>query len=331
MFVTLDPCNLAIARAQWVSSNGAPAILGLSGDGKQKVLAERSGLMKFDWSLAGQRDPAGGVSFVIAAAAESRESAADRLAGGIDAGRRSWRRQRRGAAEPGLRHWRIDLGGRPGCRLRLVKPGGDEARPQAVLAKQAAVYDFSLPGVVATVTLAIEAHREPLRKLTLDLDPALDLVEVASGGDSLSWDAVAATDLDAGRRDKSRRVSIVLPPSLEQGAASLRLRTLVPLSTGSLWKLPRMTFPGVVCRSNSISLVVPSPLRIDRLETHGCHQTGAEPLKTSAGEQLDFEAFLADSGLDVAFAAPRGSSRGVCRIDPARPRQYEQPPGRGLP
>ncbi len=66
MLMTLDPCNLAIARAQWVTSDGAPAVLGITGDGKLQVLAERSGQMKFDWSLAGQTDAAGGVSFAIA-------------------------------------------------------------------------------------------------------------------------------------------------------------------------------------------------------------------------------------------------------------------------
>ena len=57
MLMTLDPCNLAIARAQWVTSDGAPAVLGMTGNGKLQVLAERSGQVKFDWSLAGQREP----------------------------------------------------------------------------------------------------------------------------------------------------------------------------------------------------------------------------------------------------------------------------------
>ena len=94
MLMTLDPCNLAITRAQWVTSDGAPAVLGITGDGKLQVLAERSGQMKFDWSLAGQRDAAGGVSFHHRPAAESRESAADRVAGRIDADRRSRHRHR---------------------------------------------------------------------------------------------------------------------------------------------------------------------------------------------------------------------------------------------
>src|SRR5208283_2531960 len=66
MLMTLDPCNLAIARAQWVTSDGAPAVLGITGDGKLQVLAERSGQLKFDWSLAGQPDTAGNVNFTVA-------------------------------------------------------------------------------------------------------------------------------------------------------------------------------------------------------------------------------------------------------------------------
>ena len=93
MLMTLDPCNLAIARAQWVTSDGAPAVLGITGDGKLQVLAERSGQMKFDWSLAGQTGCRGRRELCHRPAAESREPAADRVAGRIDADRRSWHRQ----------------------------------------------------------------------------------------------------------------------------------------------------------------------------------------------------------------------------------------------
>ena len=162
MLMTLDPCNLAIARAQWVTSDGAPAVLGITGDGKLQVLAERSGQMKFDWSLAGQRDAGGRRELCHRLAAESRESAADRDAGRVDADCRSWHRQRRGPHGPRfppLDDWNWEAGPVAGCdwpRREAKKPGRQRSWPA-----NRRTYDFSLRGVELSVKLNIEAHREP--------------------------------------------------------------------------------------------------------------------------------------------------------------------------
>ncbi len=234
VLMTLDPCNLAIARAQWVTSDGAPAVLGITGDGKLQVLAERSGQMKFDWSLAGQRDTAGGVSFAIALPPSPvnrlRIELPNELAPTVDHGIVT----DEGPTDPGFHRWRLDLGGRPGCRLRLAKAGSEEARLQAVLASQSTTYEFSLRGLELSVNLNIEAHGEPLRKITLNLDPALELVEVSAGDVSLSW------NVSANLGDKRRQATIGLPPSLREIAAKLRLRAIAPLSMTGSWKLPRI-------------------------------------------------------------------------------------------
>ena len=130
----------------------------------------------------------------------------------------------------------------------------------------------------------------------MGLDPSLELVEVSAGDVPLSWNVAAS------RGGKPRQATIGLPPSLQEGAAKLRLRAIAPLSTAGSWKLPRIIFEGVVCRSSTIRLSVPSPLRIERLDTHGCRQTGVAALKTPAGEQLDFEAFAADAAVDVSLS-----------------------------
>ena len=135
MLMNLDPCNLAIARAQWVTSDGAPAVLGITGDGKLQVLAERgtgapstlgrtgSGQVKFDWSLAGQADAAGGVNFAIALPPSPVNRMAVELPAGltptVDRGIVS----DAGPMDADFHRFRLDLGGRPGCRLRLAKAG----------------------------------------------------------------------------------------------------------------------------------------------------------------------------------------------------------------
>ena len=389
MLMTLDPCNLAIARAQWVTSDGAPAILGMTGDGKLQVLAERAGKMKFDWSLAGtpaggSRDAAG-ASFSIALppspVSRLRIELPAELAPAVDYGVVT----DEGPIDGGFHRWRLELGGRPGCLLRLAKagsqdprgttgypPGGSAGR-HAILANRSTTYDISLRGLELTVKLNVEAWyprtpwvagHEPLRRVTVGLDPGLELVEVSSGGESLSWTVTEyPRGGDRGTRwvagAPTRQAIIELPPRApgapgrqEAGAtypwpASLQLRATAPLSMPGVWKLPRMTVDGVVYRSKTIRLSVSSPLWIEHLETHGCRQIGVAALKvpnessdspksnvsgtlrvpppngtrsvadtfsslpipstgtmysSSAGEQLDFETFLTDAGVDVSLS-----------------------------
>jgi len=296
MLMTLDPCNLAISRAQWVTSDGDPAVMGLTDNGKLQVLAERSGQMKFDWSLNGRQDSTGGVSFAIALppspANRLRVEMPAGLAPTVDHGIVT----DEGPVDLGFHRWRLDLGGRSECRLRLVKAGSEEARRQTVLASRSSTYDFSLLGVNLSVTLNIEAHREPLPKVVLGLDPSLELVSVSTGDGPLSWNVAG------NRGDKARQMTIELPPSLQEGATSLTLRAFAPLSTAGPWKLPRMIFHGIDSRTSTIHLSVQSPLHIDRLDTHGCRQTGVAAWKTSVGEQMDFESFDADAAIDVSMS-----------------------------
>jgi hypothetical protein len=314
MLMTLDPCNLAISRAQWITSDGAPAVLGLTGDGKLQVVAERSGQMKFDWSLAGQRDSAGGENFTIGVppspVSHMRLELPAELTPVTDLGIVI----DDGPADPGFRRWKIELGGRPGCRLRLAK-ARDEARPTTILASQLSTYDLSLRGLEVTATLNIEAHREPLRDVAVALDSSLDLIEVSvvdesperqlSEKESLSW------NVSPSHGGKVRQATISLPPSRRHGAVRLQLRAIAPLVVAAGWNLPRVSVHDVILRTNKIRLTVSAPLCLDQLQARGCLQTDVGTLAKSVGEQLDFEALGADAGVEVSVSQRAAEIRAV--------------------
>ena len=315
-----------------------PAVLGIAADGKLQVLAERSGRMKFEWSLAGQQDPAGGAGFVVALPpsplSRLRIDLPPELAPAVDHGvvTEDGPTMLRTVPDRGFRRWRIELGGWPGCRLRLAKAGGEEARPQAIVASQSSTYDFSPRGLELTVALNVEGRREPLRALELVLDPGLELVHASLDDVPLAWNMAAS------QGEKALRATIEVPPPLQEGAAKLRLRAIAPLSMGGDWKLPRIVVTGAACRLSTARLSVAAPLCIQRLQTHGCRQVGMAPAttttmsawcptwgpsvsaetaapsrstaadksavasgnpKVAAGEQLDFETFAADAAIEV--------------------------------
>ena len=134
----------------------------------------------------------------------------------------------RAPTDPGFHRWRLELGGRPGCRLRLAKAGSEEARPPTVLASQSTTYDFSLRGVELTVKLNVEAHREPLRKVTLGLDPSLELVEVSTGDVPLAWNVVGKSRRQ-GPASNDRTPAVAADRRGEVAAAAI-----APLSTAGV-------------------------------------------------------------------------------------------------
>ena len=254
MLVSLDPCNLAIARAQWVTSDGDTAILGPTADGKLQVLAERSGQLKFDWSLAGQQDAAGDANFALSLPPSSVSGLRIELPAAfvptVDHGIVT----DEGPADAGFHYWRLALGGRPGCHLRLAKAGSVQARPQPVLASQSAIYDISLRGAELAVKLKIEAHREPLPRITLDLDPSLELVEATVGESGAVLD----------QRGRSRRQ---VAPSRDQSSAiaARRRRRLAAASGCPAGYRRSLETASHHLRGFRLSLEAPSVSRLHRL------------------------------------------------------------------
>ncbi len=353
-FLTLDPCNLAIDRARWITSDGAPAVMGMSGDGgtghprsgsaagSMQLLAERAGQMKFDWSLAGQSEAGDGVTFAISLppcpASRLRIELPPNLLPAVDRGVVALV-DRAAPAEPESRCWNIELGGSSGCRLRLaVAPaqkgrGSEEGVPtrsegprQVLLADQSAVYDISLRGVDVAVDVRIDPHGGSLRKLLLDLDPRLELAGVEAGGLTLSWNPAPQSHL------KRRQAIVELPPALQEGPLSLRIRAVAPLPAGEPWKLPHLFVEGAVCRTNRVRLAVSAPLCVASLAAQGCRQTAVGPLKSANGEQLDFEAWDPDASLLLSVVRRPSEIQAVCRRhDGDWPRQDEQSSRRRFP
>ncbi len=90
-----------------------------------------------------------------------------------------------------LRRWEIELGGHNRCRLRIVPAGVAEQQRRLALARQSLIYDLSLRGAEVSVQLKLEAYEEPLRQVTLLMDPQLRLVTALRGDTAVPWSVVS--------------------------------------------------------------------------------------------------------------------------------------------
>jgi hypothetical protein len=306
MPLTLEPCNLAIDRAQWITSDGAPAVVGTSSDGHLQVLAERAGQMRFDWSLAAPHDSAEATVFAIrlppCPVNRMRIDLPAELLPAVDHGIIA----ADGPIESGIRRWTIELGGWSECRLRLAKKRGDDRQQPPFLADQSTAYDVSLRGLDVTVDLSVGAHLGSLRKLDLNVDRSLELLEIVAGGQSLSWNSLPAPG------GKWRHVTVELPASLQEGPAKLKFLALAPLTEGEAWKLPRIQVQTAIFRTNTMRLAVSSPLCVTNLTPHGCRQTAASALKSTTGELFAFEIDDPDADVEIALARRSVDVRATC-------------------
>ena len=226
-----------------------------------------------------------------------------------------------------LRRWEIELGGHNRCRLRIVPAGVAEQQRRLALARQSLIYDLSLRGVEVSVQLKLEAYEEPLRQVTLLMDPQLRLVTALRGDAAVPWSVVSPPG------SPLTRLVVTLPEPIRDGTGVLRLRALAPLAMGKPWRLPRIYPEGMFWQEGDATLLVPGPLVVERLTPVGCRQTGVGPLSAPQAGRVGAVRILrprCHGGVGVGPAPHRlgGAKR---HGDRAGQREDDQPRGGRLP
>jgi hypothetical protein len=290
--LTLAGINLAMAQPAWITPQAGPAALGLAPGRAAALLVEKPGKLGFRWSLRGTADEEGAIQFQVqlppCPANRLILDLPDNVACAPDRGLLS-------RAEPsgaGRVKWRVELGGQVRVRLSIAPPVGPRAASR-VQARQTTVYDFSLHGVDVGVQLALEIPSQPLKKLTVALDPGLELVAARYGDRPLAW-SILPVD---GRQ--GNRVELGFPEPV-QGSQTIRLSALAPLSTDQPWRLPRVRPQGVYWQQGAANLLLPQPLVLNRLVCDGWRQSGVGPLPAPrTGESLQMECFSPEGTAEV--------------------------------
>ena len=324
----LEPCNLALGKIAWDPAEilpspvwaavvlphpegvavqlppqrrppkpSAPVLLGLGADGKLQAIVDRSGRLRFDWSLAGHHDAADILGFLFEIPRAPANELSLELPEGFTPG------VRRGVvvgSEPAgqqMRRWHIELGGNHRFLVRILPAGSSGRRPQLALLRQSTTYDFSLRGLEVSAHWRLQVHNQPLHQVTVLLDPGLQLVSARYGDASLPWSAAPLAD------GQGTRVVFALPEPIRDDERVLRLSAVGPSVLDRPWRLPRIRAEGLFWQEGTITLLTPEPLLINRIVPVGCGQTGTGPLSAPrAGEALQFQAFQPDATVELSLA-----------------------------
>ena len=298
----LDPCELALGEAIWAGQQPQTATLGLGIDGKLEVLVEQAGRLQFGWSLRGRRDAAGAIDFQL----EFPACPSIRLL--LDLPETVIPVAQHGVVtqgppdDDGLRRWTLNLGGHHRTGVRLMRAGNSEGDGHSAQVRQSLVYDFSLQGVEVSAQLQLDVHKQPLRQVTLALDPELQLVTARYGNSPVPWSTTSPED-----NGQAARVVLELPEPIQGTGRVLRLGAFAPLKIGSRWKLPGIRPEGIFWQEAGATLLVPAPLLVEQLVPIRARQSRTGPLSAPrSGETIELQYFAPDAGVQIVLTRPEG-------------------------
>src|SRR5690606_31435817 len=132
-----------------------------------------------------------------------------------------------------------ETGGRNGGLLRMTTQATREQRREMTLYRQTDHYQLTTRGVDLMTTVRIDAHGDPLARLTLNVDPGLRIISVRIGGNDVPW--TVATD----PATQQLRATIEPTTAMVGTGNTLQIQAIAPLAVGELWQLPRMRFGGM--------------------------------------------------------------------------------------
>ena len=303
----LTPWSAAVTAARWEATekdkeqgdDATPAVLGNTSDGTLAVLVQRSGRLIIDWTLRGHRNLSGTVGFtmnlpqipsstlILDAPANFVPEMDRALVVRIDSG----------SSDTG--RWKIASGGRPNGLLRLTTGETRGQRRELTLLRQFDTYEISTRGIDLVSTLRIDAHGDPLSHILLQCDPNLQIISARKGKRILAW--TVAVD----PKTERSQVRIDLPEAIAGAGEAIQLTAIAPLTTRELHRLPRFRCEGMFWQEGNATLIVRSPLALNRLETSAARQTKSAVLAgTQTGESFEVQCFSPDAAIDIAVDRP---------------------------
>jgi hypothetical protein len=299
VLLPLPGLGFALKEPGWRQTDAAArsetARLGSTAQGHTALHVDRSGSVEFDWSLQGSQDRDGAWVYALSfppAPSQQLELTlpapwAPNIEGGIvsstdDAGRAT-------------RTWKIHLAGRSEAELRVVKEDSPLARRPIVLVRPRLTYELTALGLQLSADLRLDIHGRSIRELQIDLDPALTLASAKIG------DATIALTEDSD--EKQKHLTLEFPEPLVGNNRLIRLTAIAPPVIDQPWTLPKLRFRDTVWQEGTITLVVPAPLALRKLDLADCRQTKRETLPGPlAGEAIGIQSFSTSASVTVQVA-----------------------------
>lgn len=299
--LVLEPCNLALGQAKWQETPPRRAALGI---GPRNVLAlevDKSGTVSIPWTRRGQQIEARSIQFDLALPTSPLAELRLRLPADLQLTAEPglvFRLTQPGAETGGEAEWLVEPGGGGRVTLRVFDKAPMGADGKLLLVKEQARYTLTPTDVACDFQWQVDVHGETLRTAQLKLDPRLQVMSVAVGGQPAAW-SVAGDE-------KSRTLSVEFAQALTAGNLNVAVQAIAEQTLTRPWRLPRITWEGAVWQEGAAVINVPASLHAAVTGTSACRATKAAP-PTGGGESLGFQYHSADGYVEIEAVplAPR--------------------------
>ncbi|MBW3595986.1 MAG: hypothetical protein KY475_01780 [Planctomycetes bacterium] len=300
----LSPLNLAIQAPFWRTS-GALASTGRDEDGRFIALVRSERVLEFSWSRSGAEDAFGAIGFplelppalVRVLSLDLPQGMQLEADGGIgeeigNAASPPGDLLELPPADPGLRRWRVQLGGGAGVELRIT-PREDE-ETSAVDVRPSLIYTVAPQAAALNGEFRLDVRGRPIRELVLSLDEGVKLTSARLQDDAL---------LVRASPEAPSRVTLQFPEPIGGSGHSLHFTAQAPTMLNQPWRLPRIRAVGATWRSGQTELHLAEMLTVDSLDLVECVQTQAgPPAAGKTGRTLSFRDYSTNAEVTITAA-----------------------------
>lgn len=293
--------SLSIHSVRW-KDRDEPALWGLGPDGVQVLVVPQSGELEFDWSLRGM--PAGPHRFTYAlgllrAAKSELELSAPR----------AWRPSIKDAAGRPIsaddadivRHgFSLGVSHRAELRFDLEGPNSDASTACSV--RQQARIDVGRQGIDLSTELEVAPIGGPLRRLSLRVDPSLQVVSAMMGDQPLPWTIEG--------EGSERMLHLQFEPPLQEGGRKIHIEARAGEPGEAISPLPQLRPLEAHWRESEWELHIAPPLELSGIELRQGRLIDAGPVISSrGGETRRIRLYSPTGEIRASFRTPEFRGR----------------------
>ena len=195
------------------------------------------------------------------------------------------------AAQSGWNEWRLNLGSRTSCRLRLAAPPDATLKKPLVLVRSSLNYFVKPEAVRVLGDFEIDVLESSRRELRLMVDPDVQVTAVEIGDDSATLWRTAVTSA-------GQEVVVSLPDPISGAGHTLQIQGIAQVKQFAAWSLPRIRVQEAVEVSERVTLGLQPPFLPADIRADGYRQielsSGADE-----GEVLVFRQIRSDGAITI--------------------------------
>ena len=299
-YMPLSPLGLAADSFRWKSATNIEADAGLLPTGEIGAFVSRSDTLTFQWSLheTGDTELEHRFRLLLPKATASEllldlpqgmaPECTDAIVSQIDAPESA------NQATVETTRWRIELGATNETELRILPTREDASPDRLVMVRPTCDYRIGTTGLELKATLRLDIQRRPLRTLTLQVDPRLQLAIVELDGKAVGYVPSTAES------DQPAQIDLEFPVALVGGSHELTVTAYAPVVINKLWQLPRLQLVDVLYRQGNASLDVVEPLQVGQVNWQQSVLQSVEPLPSPmTGESRRFALLSREASCEV--------------------------------